>query len=245
MAEIDRFAVLWLVCLPGVLAFAWQGLPRALQNYSGPVSLRKIRLAWVIQLMIVSAGAVWAGLATSVDTGLHAPILDMLLQCHSHSEPMWGKLGYGLAGAVLGALILDGAKRYLPPFTMPLLVRLLYGGVVEEIIMRWGVMGVIAWSLLWLGDGYFADQSVVAAIILSSILFAAGHLPAARTIFGCLSTSMVMHILFWNFFFAVLAGVLFWLWGLETAIIFHVGAHLVAAIKPVVVRFARSLNVSI
>jgi hypothetical protein len=57
---------------------------------------------------------------------------------------------------------------------------LLYGGLTEEVMFRWGVMSLVAWAL-WRLAG--RPQTIPAwlmptAIVLSALAFGAAHLPA-------------------------------------------------------------------
>ena len=52
--------------------------------------------------------------------------------------------------------------------------RVMFGGIAEEVITRWGLMSLLVWlGALWLGN---QDAGVVwAAIVISGLLFGLGH----------------------------------------------------------------------
>lgn len=151
------------------------------------------------------------------------------------------------AGAILGGGILIVARAFTPPelaeadkqFQPPFLVRILYGSITEEILLRWGLMT----SLLWGGWRLFQSKArsphpalAWTAILLSALLFGAGHLPTAIRLVGELTVEMLAYVLAGNTVFGIVAGYLYWRWGLETAILAHAGAHVVVfvgAILPV------------
>ena len=115
---------------------------------------------------------------------------------------------------------------------MPLAVRLLYGGITEELLMRWGLMTFLVW-LLW---RVIARRSVApgrtliwTAIAASAILFGLGHLPMVMASLGPLPLGLAAYVVTANATFGVVAGLLFWRWGLEAAMLAHVTAHLFAA----------------
>lgn len=106
-----------------------------------------------------------------------------------------------------------------------------YGGITEEVLMRWGIMGILLWALVSIGGGSGdpGTASVLVAIVLSSLLFAAGHLPAAL-LGRKRSTRFVIRVLVLNTVAGLLFGWLFWEWNLETAMAAHMGFHIGAAI---------------
>lgn len=138
----------------------------------------------------------------------------------------------GLAGGAAGAALLLAFARFAPPslsrlqerFTMPLSARLLYGGLTEEILVRWGLMTVLAWLL----GSIVPDGSVAIwlSIVLSALVFGALHLPVVSAMLGTLSVRLVLYIVFANAAFGIIAGVLYWRHGLDAAILAHILAHL-------------------
>lgn len=107
---------------------------------------------------------------------------------------------------------------------MGLASRVLYGGVVEEVLVRWGVLSVLFWLLshaFGTGAGAFWTANVVAGV-----LFAVGHWPAYLAA-GCrrtpafFTTSLVL-----NAFLAVLYGWMLWRYGLVGAVLGHAVTHL-------------------
>jgi membrane protease YdiL (CAAX protease family) len=109
---------------------------------------------------------------------------------------------------------------------MPLSVRVLYGGITEEVLLRWGFMTVVAW-LAW----RFSRRTPAwmwVAIVVSAVVFAAGHLPAASFLVGPLTAPVVAYVLVANTVFGVVFGWLYWRYGLEAAMVAHVLTHVVS-----------------
>jgi membrane protease YdiL (CAAX protease family) len=100
---------------------------------------------------------------------------------------------------------------------------LLYGGLTEEIVMRWGLT-----SVLILGLHRFVARrlAVAAAVVLSSAAFALAHLPAVLLTVGDPTPGIVLRTLLWNGLLGVTFGVAFARDGLEAAIGAHLGVHL-------------------
>jgi membrane protease YdiL (CAAX protease family) len=82
-------------------------------------------------------------------------------------------------------------------------------------------------------DGVPNGAVVIAAIIISAVVFAMGHLPIASLLNGGLTLPLVIYVISANSLFGVVAGFLLWRRGLEAAMIAHMFAHVVllAAIK--------------
>lgn len=144
-------------------------------------------------------------------------------------------------GAILGSSVLLVVSVFTPPelaetgkkFQPPFLVRLLYGGITEEVLLRWGLMT----GLLWGGWRLFQSKDrsphpalAWTAILLSALLFGADHLPMAIQLVEELTAEVLIYVLAGNTVFGIVAGYLYWRWGLETAILAHAGAHVIACI---------------
>ncbi|TFW27701.1 CPBP family intramembrane metalloprotease, partial [Massilia arenosa] len=143
-----------------------------------------------------------------------------------------GLLG-GLAGAALialtGYLAPPALQQLAATVSMPALARVLYGGVTEELLMRWGAMTFFAW-LFWRVFQRRAAAGagvMVAAIAVAALGFGIGHLPAAATLLGQLTPGVIVYVVLGNATFGFIAGALYWKVGLEAAIIAHMGAHTV------------------
>lgn len=116
-------------------------------------------------------------------------------------------------------------------FDLPLSARMLYGGITEELLLRWGLMTALtwlAWRFLQHRRGSPRAASIGLAIVVSALLFGAGHLPAAAALIGELTGGMVAFVVGVNAAFGALFGYLFWRYGLEAAMIAHAMAHLVS-----------------
>jgi hypothetical protein len=114
---------------------------------------------------------------------------------------------------------------------IPLITRALYGGIVEELMLRWGAMSLFVW-LGWKASR--AGERVPIwcywlGIALAALLFAAGHLPLLFSLQGSPSVELVGAVLIGNSIGGMLFGWLFWRRGLEAAVMAHALAHVFAA----------------
>ncbi|MCX6120006.1 MAG: hypothetical protein NTX44_00100 [Ignavibacteriales bacterium] len=132
----------------------------------------------------------------------------------------------GLAGAIVAYFIAPDFISYLT--MVPFLTRL-FGGVFEEVIMRWGLLTIIVW-ILWRifqhGIGIPKKLLIYLCIFLSQILFACGHTPALIN-FGITNPAWSI---FTIFIVSLPWGWLFWKHGLESAFIAHACFHAFVAL---------------
>lgn len=110
-----------------------------------------------------------------------------------------------------------------------LTVGIFYGGVVEEITVRWGVMSLavlLVWKAFDRNAPRPSSNQVWTGIAIAAILFALGHLPALASSGAELTQALVFRTLFWNATLGILFGALFARYDLEAAMIAHAGFHL-------------------
>lgn len=228
---------LWLLGLPGVVAVVWSLLPPLAANEALlPLPLWAVVLLSGLQTAVLLAAAVAVGTVLAPRVGLRSPALSAWVAGQpvaSALRPQWapGFVG-GAAGAVWLVLLSNTAPAVLrpadPASAMPLLAKLLYGGITEELLVRWGAMSLVlwlAWRILQRGRGVPRPSWVVLAVVLSALLFAVGHLPAAQAMAGALTPEVLVFVLVGNTAFGLVAGALFARWGLEAAMLAHVLAH--------------------
>ena len=108
---------------------------------------------------------------------------------------------------------------------------LLYGGIMEEILMRLGFMTLLAW-IFWKLFSRKASQApvwtLIAANVLAALLFAAGHLPATEAIFGALTPLLVLRCFLLNGLGGLFFGWLYRKFGLQYAVLSHMSAHIIS-----------------
>ncbi|MDG5761054.1 CPBP family intramembrane metalloprotease [Natronococcus sp. A-GB1] len=109
-------------------------------------------------------------------------------------------------------------------------MRLLYGGITEEILLRWGFMAPLAYVLWWgrnrVGDATEAPSGTIVwvAIAVSAVAFGVGHLPALASMTE-LTAPLIVRTVLLNALVGVVLGWLFWRRSLETAMIAHAAFH--------------------
>jgi membrane protease YdiL (CAAX protease family) len=238
--------VMWLVglALPGVVTMSWLALPLIVDTSALPLPLAAVQLASMAQSTVMVFVAAMIGAALAPKTGLTAPFISALIARRPIGDGRLGGIGRsilvpGIVGGALGAAIVVVFHANAPAAlsdmretaTIPLIVRVLYGGITEEVLIRWGLMSLfvwIGWRLAGVREGSPSAAVVWFAIALSAVLFGLGHLPAVIAATGGVTASTVIYVTVGNALFGFIAGYLFWRRGLEAAILAHCLAHLFA-----------------
>ena len=104
---------------------------------------------------------------------------------------------------------------------------LLYGGIVEELLLRLGFMTPVCWGLwkLFARREETAPRWVFpAGAMLAALVFAAGHLPVTVQLFGGLDAMVVLRCFLINGGFGF--GLLYEKYGLHYAMLSHLTCHL-------------------
>jgi hypothetical protein len=241
-----RFLPVWLVGLAGIAGLFLQPVPTALSGLPEvqripPLTLRlllAVNPAILVTLM-AAAGAAWAhrlGLQSALAGTSAGPLRARAL------APVLA------AGLVLGVLVmlLDAAwAGLLGPDWQQVLLRsrraavlpalgagILYGGLTEEVMMRWGLMTIVA-ALVARISGRPGATAMLTGAVVAALLFGLGHLPAVAQELP-LTPGIAARTVTLNFLPGLVFGWLFWRRGLEAAMVAHAGAHLGFAL----VRFA-------
>jgi hypothetical protein len=129
-----------------------------------------------------------------------------------------------LIASVFGAIIPQELEALDNTMEITLLARFGYGGITEELLLRFGFMTLVVWitskltkklnsPIYWIG------------IIISTLLFAVGHFPTVYISITDPSFTLLTYILIGNSVGGGVFGWLYWKKGLEAACIAHMFAH--------------------
>lgn len=106
-------------------------------------------------------------------------------------------------------------------------VRFLYGGVTEELLLRFGLMSalvLVGWYLTGREPAGAGSGVMWSAIMLSAVVFGVGHLPALAQAVG-LTPALVARTVLLNAIAGVVFGWPYWRRSLEAAMVAHVSFH--------------------
>ena len=230
---------MWIAGMIGVLAVTFIMLPVLISQHPPRSPLRVP--VWVASLAVSAEAAVllalfvWCGAVFASRVGLRAPVFEALVTGRSLGAALRPQLLPGLLGGLTVAIIPWYFTSHGLIFEIhsprSLLVAVLYGGTTEEIFMRWGLMTLLVWSgwrFLQKSSGQPSSGVVWAAIVVSAVIFGAGHLPTTRILLGHLTGIAIASVIAGGAVFGVVVGYLYWRYGLEAAMVCHAVSHLLA-----------------
>lgn len=193
----------------------------------------------VISNMILIAPLSALGLWLGGKIGLGAPALAAWLAGEAGAGRrlrsvtlLGGVVGFVLGGVVLvlaatlAPLLPEMEPIPAPPWWYGLLVA--YGaGVNEELMLRLGLMTILAWAGTRLtGAGSVTPAVAWTANVLTALAFGALHLPLA-SVLAPLTAIMVVRTIGLNALVGVAFGWLYWRHGLLAAIVAHIAVDIV------------------
>lgn len=248
MFNWSLFICLVLLCIPGILVItpstiktiervAREQMPAGQELPNRMI----VVLASALQTLVLMAigGAVGTALAPRV--GLRAPFFEALVG----GQPLWPALApqflpalsIGIAGGLIFVAVyylyfrprLDAKTvRAMEDLRNALGIwgRLLYGGIAEEVLTRWGLMTLLVWLGALLA-GSPSPPVMWVAIIISGVLFGLGHAPGYLGA-GCQkSPTFFAAMISLNLWASLIFGWLYWQYGLLAAMMAHALFHLV------------------
>ncbi len=121
------------------------------------------------------------------------------------------------------------AESYITKPTFEyIMAALTYGGVVEEIMMRLFLMSFVAFIIKKInGEDEISTKNLIISNVISSILFAAGHLPAMEQMMG-LSSFTIFRCFLLNGGISLLFGRIYRKYGIQYSMLAHVGVHIIS-----------------
>ena len=246
------FLILFVAGMAGVISFFFVDLSAlvALAPVSPgtevPVITPAIKILSLIQPTVLLGVAVLIGVALAPRVGLSAPVAESF----AASTPVFGALRAqlipGILGGIVGAALILLTNAIVRPYLtsetiarisqfvslMPIPTRILYGGITEELLLRWGFMTLLVWAMWRLVQrGHTKPTAIcfVAAILLSALVFGVGHLPVAYILLREPPAAVILFVILANSSFGIVMGYLYWKFGLESAMIAHILCHVALA----------------
>jgi Type II CAAX prenyl endopeptidase Rce1-like len=197
------------------------------------------RASFIIQPLVLVLVSVALGCWATPKLGLDAPIIRGILE----KTPIISSIRYSafsviLAGmAVAGVLVTydllttaafsnaaDPMAATLVNFQVPLATKLLYGGIGEELLARWGLMS--AFALIALKLGLQRAQSLWVGNGIAALLFGLGHIPFLYMLIPSPHLWLVATVIVGNILPGLIFGWLFSRKGIEAAMVAHALGHL-------------------
>ena len=202
----------------------------------------QIKLLLLINPAILVIAAVVLGTIFYQKVNLRVPAIEKWLGIREESVDFSGIIKSGIGGGIISGVLvvfvvllfkpmmLDEYELLSESLRLNLAVRFLYGGITEEILLRFGLMTFLVWlsskvlkgtkpAVYWVG------------IVLASILFAIGHFPAVYGVIEQPSLLLLSYVLLGNTIGGLIFGWLYWKKGLESAFLAHIFLHVVLVIS--------------
>ena len=110
------------------------------------------------------------------------------------------------------------------------MASVLYGGVIEEILLRLFMMSILAflaWKIFFRREPIPPTGVIIAANIIAALLFAAGHLPSTMQMFGEITPMILLRCFLLNGAGGLVFGYLYRKYGIQYSMMAHAGAHIV------------------
>jgi hypothetical protein len=244
-----QFRILFFAGLLGVLSLLLV-LPEMMWGRTLPPGAPELSPEALAALSLVNptlllAIAVAAGVRLAACLGFRSHLAEWAKTGQVSGTRLWHEFPRAVAagGAVaLFVVLLDaGIQRIWGEIPTPdglswsagqLVSGMLYGGVTEELLMRWGLLTTVVWfgwRIVQRSSGVPRPWLVWGAIAVTAILFGAGHLPAAAATMS-LTPLLVLRMMVLNALAGVVFGWLYWKYSLEAAMIAHATGHVVFAL---------------
>ncbi len=160
MAILKQFPILFVLGSVGIVMFTIASIPLIEQQLAklSPETLEKVPPLWILMLLqglqysIILAISILIGIGCAYRVGLRSHLIDHWV-FHTAKSPSFAvemkwSLGVGAAAAIILLLLDRLMQPALPealraantePSGLNLLTAMFYGGITEEILMRWGL----------------------------------------------------------------------------------------------------------
>ena len=248
MAVLKQFGILFVLGIAGIAMVTITSAPLVEQQLAklSPETLEKapplqiLMLLQGLQLTVLLAISILIGIGCAYRVGLSSHLIDHWVfhtaKSLSFAVEMKWSLGVGAAAALVLFLLDQLMQPALPealratntePSWLNLLTAMFYGGITEEILMRWGLMSLLVW-IAWKGlkQGVTLPSQGIyqGAIVLAALVFGLLHLPATAAIVP-LTPVVIIRALLLNGIAGIAFGWLFWQSSLEAAMLAHISVH--------------------
>jgi Type II CAAX prenyl endopeptidase Rce1-like len=249
MAILKQFGILFVLGIAGIAMVMVTSAPFVEQQLAklSPEALAKVPPLWVLILLqglqptVLLVISILVGIGCAYRVGFRSHLIDHWVfhtaKFSSFAVEIKWSLGVGAAAAIV-LLLLDQlmqpvlpealrAANHTEPSGLNLLTAMLYGGITEEILMRWGLMSLLVW-IAWKGlkQGVTLPSPGIyqGAIVMSALVFGLLHLPATAAIVP-LTPLVIIRALLLNGIAGIGFGWLFWQYSLEVAMLSHISVH--------------------
>ncbi|SIS47231.1 CAAX protease self-immunity [Zobellia uliginosa] len=217
------------------ITFPGDMIPKELVEALSPETLKYLSLIQPSVLLLI---AVVIGTMLYDKVNLQVPSISDILKIESpkisfKEQIKFGVL-FGIIAGILTTLVTFVFKTSIPQEFVEMqgkvqftpIARFLYGGITEEILMRFGFMTLLVWSAFKITKN-LNDLTYWIGIVLASLLFAIGHFPMVFSVVENPSALFLTFVMLGNSIAGLFFGWLYWRKGLEAAMVAHIMTHVI------------------
>lgn len=142
-------------------------------------------------------------------------------------------VAFGLDYWIFGRHISEAAEACRNVTLNSVIASVLYGGVVEEVMLRLFVMSLLSFVLWKIFYRTVPKEKIPVKIfavanVIAALLFAAGHLPATFLTFQTVDALVIIRCFLYNGGLGLVFGWLYRKYGIQYAMIGHAGTHIIS-----------------
>ncbi len=229
---------LFVIGLLGILSMLTvtiplDNLPKEVLDKFSPDTIKLLTLINPTILLLI---AIVIGTALFDKVELTVPSISAVLKSEKSQVSFFEQVKYGIVLGLLTGILTTIVglvfKSFLPQEFIELgdkikittIARFTYGGLTEELLMRFGFMTLIVWVVYKITK-QLNRFTYWTGIFFASILFALGHFPVAFSAVNNPTILLLTYILIGNSIAGIFFGWLYWKKGLESAFVGHIFAH--------------------
>lgn len=243
MTNGQRFRLWLMLSVLGLIAvfslllskIPLDNLPPEVLKRISPETLRWLMLANPALLILMLTGI---GVTCFDRVNLRVPLFEKLIdKTRILKYPVSKLMLQGMIGGIAaGILILIVQKIFYPLLPVEfvdatkgpelhIITKILYGGVAEELMIRFGIMSGILY-VLFRFTSKLTSRMYYLAILISALVFALGHFPVMFQIVANPTLPIYLYVIIGNCMGGIIFGYLYWKRGLECAMVAHAFTHI-------------------
>ncbi|WP_282040966.1 CPBP family intramembrane glutamic endopeptidase [Winogradskyella flava] len=195
-----------------------------------------IKLSLLVVPAIVLVFGLLIGIFTYDKSQLKLPLIEGLLFRKKIETKISEHLIFGITfGIILAGIVILVSFLFEPfmedfiekskEYNVPLQMRLLYGGITEEIMVRFGVMSLVVFILMKITKKESSTVYIL-GILISAFLFALAHFPSLYAIESEPSAALLAFVIIGNMIAGIFFGWLYWKKSLTASMIAHMFFHI-------------------
>lgn len=240
------YVVVILICLAAFFPSVYMQSDTLVDMYSNAgLSVFQFALLSMVQPLFIAVLFLLAGHFWAQKLDLHSLVYDFFDEGTNVKKELLKSLKPAIiSGVIYGIVMVSFDLIFRPilpellqyPVVMPdffqVIGSVFYGGIVEEIMLRFGFMTILL-NIFTFGGRKKKKWIVYLSIVLSAISFALGHYPATSILFE-MTPIIWIRMFVLNGLGGLIFGWLYYKYHLESAMVSHMTVHITVALISVV-----------